>query len=131
TFAFENMPPYHPIGSDVERLVREVAAAQCPSIVFLLDTGHAHMTGGIAAAIRAAGSNIKYTHVHDNDGKTGWPIMAFRGTLPWEELREGLHNAGYDGVFLLEVFESTADLPNLLDETWQARIRRILSPDED
>lgn len=126
TFAFENMPPYHPIGSDVERLVKEISLVNDPRIVFLIDTGHAHMTCGIAKAIRMAGKLIKYTHVHDNDGQIDTHVMPYRGTLPWDDLREALHEVGYSGVFLLEVFEKTQDLPKLMNENWKANIRRIL-----
>ena len=125
-FAFENMPPYHPLGPDVARLVREVAAAASPHIVFLLDTGHAYMNGRIGDAVRAAGPYLAYTHVHDNDGKNDTHKLPFNGNLPWDECRQALHDIRYDGVFLLEVFEPTPDLPKLLTSDWTRRIERIL-----
>lgn len=126
-FAFENMPPYHPVGHDVARLVKEVAACGSEQVVFLLDTGHAHMMGSIGAAVRAAGKHLKYTHVHDNDGKNDTHRMPYNGNLPWDECRDALHEIGYDGVFLLEVFESPADLPKLLTADWAKRLRGILN----
>ena len=126
-FAFENMPPYHPVGSDVPRLVQEIAAVGSDKILFLLDTGHAHMTNGIAASMEAAGPHIKYTHVHDNDGKTDTHILPYRGTLPWDALSAGLAKTHYDGVFLLEVFEKAEDLRKLLNDGWKAKIQSILS----
>lgn len=127
TFAFENMPPYHPVGNDVARLVGEIVACGHPRIVFLLDTGHAHMTGGIVPAVRTAGANIKYTHVHDNDGQVDTHLMPLRGTLPWDDFGDALHEVAYGGVFLLEVFEKTSDLPTLLTDDWRARIAGILN----
>ncbi|MCK6483840.1 MAG: sugar phosphate isomerase/epimerase [Phycisphaerae bacterium] len=127
TFAFENMPPYHPVGYDVERLVREIAAAAASRIVFLLDTGHAHMTCGIGNAVRLAGDNLRYTHVHDNDGKIDNHMLPYRGTLPWDELRDAIHEVRYDGVFLLEVFEKARDLRRLLNDRWKSDIGRILN----
>jgi len=126
-FAFENMPPYHPLGSDVARLVREIAAAGSRHVVFLLDTGHAHMNGRIGDAVRAAGKHLAYTHVHDNDGQNDTHKLPFNGNLPWEECREALHEIKYDGVFLLEVFEPTSDLPEFLHADWTRRIQHILN----
>jgi sugar phosphate isomerase/epimerase len=126
-FAFENMPPYHPVGHDVARLVREVASMNHPNIVFLLDTGHAHMSGGLPAAIHAAGKHIGYTHVHDNDGKNDTHLLPYRGTISWDGCVAGLHRAGYNGVFLLEVFENTADLRGLLTPEWRTKMSAILN----
>jgi len=125
-FAFENMPAYHPVGGDVKRLVDEVAKCGSDRVVFLLDFGHAHMTCGIAEALRAAGKHLKYTHVHDNDGVNDTHILPYRGTLPWDACREELHKTGYDGVFLLEVFEKADDLRRLLNADWKAKIGAIL-----
>lgn len=125
-YAFENMPPYHPIGSDVGRLLTEIRAVDSPWVVFLLDTGHAHMTCGIGESIRLAHRDIKYTHVHDNDGRSDTHSMPYRGNLPWDELRTELHRSEYSGVFLLEVFEKTSDLPQLMSGDWGDKIRRIV-----
>lgn len=126
-FAFENMPPQHPVGPDVASLVREVADFGSPHIVFLLDFGHAHMNGDVAAAIRAAGRHLAYTHVHDNDGKNDIHLLPMHGTINWTACREALHAIAYDGVFLLEVFEKPADLPTKLDGEWKARINEIVN----
>jgi sugar phosphate isomerase/epimerase len=126
-FAFENMPPYHPVGSDVPRLVKEIAAVGSDRIIFLLDTGHAHMTCGMKIAIEAAGRHLKYTHVHDNDGKNDTHVLPFRGTLPWDTLSSGFAQIGYDGVFLLEVFEKAGDLRRLLNDDWKRKIQAILA----
>lgn len=125
-FAFENMPPYHPLGHDVERLAREVQAASCEQIVFLIDTGHAHMTGDLAAAVRAAGPAIAYTHVHDNDGKNDTHRLPLTGTIDWPAFGTALRNTRYKGVFLLEVFESPSDLRRLLTPDWTRRMRAAL-----
>lgn len=126
-FAFENMPPYHPLGHDTPRLVREVASVGSPHIVFLLDFGHAHMTGRIGDAIRAAGPHLAYTHVHDNDGQNDTHRLPWRGTLPWDECGSALREIGYRGDLLLEVFESPADLPGLLTSEWTERMRGLVN----
>jgi fructoselysine 3-epimerase len=125
-FAVENMPGYHPVGADVQRLVDEIARTGSPHVVFLLDIAHAHLTCGIGPAIRSAGPRIAYTHVCDNDGITDSHLLPCRGNLPWDECRDALHAVGYNGVFLLEVFEKADDLPHLLTEEWKRKIRHIL-----
>jgi len=124
--AIENMPGYHPIGHEVKRLADTIDAHGNGRVVFLIDTGHAHMTCGVGAAIRAAGRRIGYTHVHDNDGVNDTHRLPYTGTLPWDECREAFHEVGYDGVFLLEVFNSAEELRKLLNDEWKRRIGRIL-----
>lgn len=126
TYAFENMPPYHPVGDDLARLVREINEAADPRIVFLLDTGHAHMSCGLVEAVRIAGNAIKYTHVHDNDGAIDNHILPYRGTTPWSAFGDALNEAGYEGVFLLEVFEKAEDLRRLLNDEWREKIGHIV-----
>ncbi|HUN81444.1 MAG TPA: sugar phosphate isomerase/epimerase family protein [Phycisphaerae bacterium] len=126
-FAFENMPAYHPVGADVKRLVDEVTKAASPQIVFLLDFGHAHMTCGIAQALQWSGRQMKYTHVHDNDGVNDTHALPYRGNLPWDACRQELAASGYAGVFLLEVFEKADDLRRLLNDEWKQNIGRILA----
>ena len=126
TFAFENMPPYHPIGADVPRLVNEIARFGGSRIAFLLDTGHAHMTCGIETAVRAAGPHLKYTHVHDNDGVHDTHILPWRGTLPWNDLSTGLKAINYTGQFTLEVFEKAEDLRTLTTADWKRRLQSVL-----
>lgn len=125
--ALENMPQYHPVGDDVKRLVDVVAEAACDHVQFLLDFGHAHMTCGIVEAIRIAASHLRYTHVHDNDGVNDKHELPYRGNLPWSACRDELHAIGYDGVFMLEVFESANDLRHLLDDKWKHDIQVILN----
>lgn len=125
-FAFENMPPYHPVGADVKRLVEEVAKCGSEHVVFLLDFGHAHMTCGIVEGVRLAGKHLKYTHVHDNDGVNDTHRLPYQGNLPWDPCREALHSIGYDGVFLLEVFEKADDLRKMINDGWKAKMGAIL-----
>ncbi|MFO0973149.1 MAG: sugar phosphate isomerase/epimerase family protein [Phycisphaerae bacterium] len=125
-FAFENLPTPYAVGADVARLVREVTAAASPHIVFLLDTGHAHITGTVPDAIRAAGGQLRYTHVHDNDGVNDLHLLPGRGSIDWDATARALHEVCYSGVFLLEVFEPLAELPTLLSSAWTERFGRLI-----
>lgn len=68
-----------------------------------LDLGHAHVDGGVAAEIRAAGPRLAHLHVHDNDGREDAHLAPGRGTLPWKEARAALDALGYDGSGALEL----------------------------
>ena len=128
-FAFENMPSYHPIGSDVKRLVDDIAAVDSEHLVFLLDIAHAHMTCGAPIAVRIAGRHLRYTHACDNDGLNDTHLLPFSGNLPWDECAAALHGVRYDGVFLLEVFQTADTLRRLLTDEWKNRMERLLTGD--
>lgn len=125
-FGIENMPPYHPLGADIGRLCDAIESVGNTHVEFVLDTGHAHMTGGIVPAIETAGTRIRHTHVHDNDGVNDTHRLPYVGTLPWSDCGRALQEVGYDGVFLLEAFESAADLRQMLNDDWKQDIRTIL-----
>ena len=125
-FGVENMPPYHPVGADIGRLCDAIESVGNTHVEFVLDTGHAHMTGGIVPAIESAGRRIRNTHVHDNDGVNDTHRLPYVGTLPWADCGRALRNVGYDGVFLLEVFESADDLRRLLNDEWNRNIAGVL-----
>ncbi len=129
-FAFENMPGYHPVGDDIRRLVNGIKQVGSEHLVFLLDIAHAHMMGNVVDAIQWAGRNIRYTHVCDNDGQTDAHLLPFCGNLPWEACGEALHEVGYDGVFLLEVFHKAEELRGLLTEEWKRKMRAVLGDSE-
>lgn len=126
-FAFENMPGYHPIGADVKWLVDEIAAVDSEHLVFLLDIAHAHMTCGAPIAVRLADRHLRYTHACDNDGLDDTHLLPFSGNLPWDECAAALHGVGYEGVFLLEVFQSADTLRRLLTDDWKRRMKALLS----
>lgn len=124
--AIENMPPYHPIGTDIGQLVDLIVGAGSIGVGFLLDFGHAHMSGDIATAIRRADKHLRFTHVHDNDGINDTHFLPYRGTLPWDKAREALHDISYDGVFMLEVFETVENLKMMNTDVWQRNVKSIL-----
>jgi sugar phosphate isomerase/epimerase len=84
------------------------------------------MTCGIVQAVKWCGQQMKYTHVHDNDGVNDTHALPYRGNLPWDACRQELHASGYNGVFLLEVFEKAEDLRRLMNAEWKANMRAIL-----
>ena len=68
-----------------------------------LDLGHAHVEGNVVEELQAALPRLHHLHVHDNDGCTDAHLPPGQGTLPWTEVLQTLHRAGFDGLAALEM----------------------------
>jgi sugar phosphate isomerase/epimerase len=134
-FAVENMPPYHPIGSDVARLAAVVRAIANPHIRCCFDTGHAFMSAGAqsqprdtVAALQAMADLIAYIHVHDNDGHGDSHLMPFDGGIDWLPLAAAWNHFSFGGLnatLMLEVFYAEALLGEKIAAGWQRRIAAL------
>lgn len=69
--------------SDHLRLVDTIGHA---SIVCALDTGHAHVNGGIQACIEAFGPRLQHIHLHDNHGDKDEHLEVGMGAIPFTTL---------------------------------------------
>ena len=63
-----------------------------PSVVCALDTGHAHVNGGIHSAIKAFGPRLQHIHLHDNHGEKDEHLEVGKGTIPFAEFSSFLQN---------------------------------------
>ncbi|MBS3821486.1 MAG: TIM barrel protein [Planctomycetes bacterium] len=128
TYAFENLPPYHAIGSDVAELRQMLDAADHPNVGMCFDVAHAHLAGDPVAAIDAAGDKICYMHVCDNHGQADEHLMPSLGSIPWDRVADGIAASGYGGVMMIEIFHSLDELRRMIDdgmaETLAAFLRR-------
>lgn len=87
-----------------------------------LDTGHANMHEGVAAAFEILGPRIRSTHIHDNNGVDDvhlYPLLAKGGTIDWPESMRLLRSRGEQYPLLLELREAP-DFPNALDSAREA-----------
>jgi D-psicose/D-tagatose/L-ribulose 3-epimerase len=74
-----------------------------PACKVLLDTFHMNIEEqSIGDAIRATGARLCHVHACEND--RGTPGS---GHMPWQDLRQGLADIGYDGAVVIESFAST------------------------
>jgi len=126
-YAFENLPGYHPIGSDAGELAATLAALAAPSTGMCFDTGHANLVGDAAEALAEAGSQMIYLHFSDNSGVADDHEMPTYGTLDAEAVAGQVHRAGYHGTMMLEVFHSVDRLNRLIDEGCGDRLARLLA----
>lgn len=90
------------------------------NIGICLDTGHLHIAnkGNQYDFIKQAGRYLKALHIHDNRGiqyglegfQCDWHTIPFTaGTINWDDVRDGLKETNYQGVFSYEI-ESNAPL---------------------
>jgi sugar phosphate isomerase/epimerase len=83
------------------------------NLYLLFDIGHAQMSKeNPAAAIRAAGSQLGYVHLDDNDGEEDLHLGLTDGVLTEEVLQQtfaALAGIGYDGEVSLELHSELED----------------------
>jgi sugar phosphate isomerase/epimerase len=72
--------------------LRLVDAIGQPSVVCALDTGHAHVNGGIQACIQAFGPRLRHIHLHDNHGEKDEHLEVGKGAIRFGELSTFLRN---------------------------------------
>ncbi len=125
-YAFENLPPYHPIGSDVGELADILCDLSVPNTGMCFDTGHAHMSGDAAAAARQTRGQMIYVHLSDNSGAGDDHDMPTCGTLDTDAIARALHEERYNGTLMLEVFYKAEHLQRLIDEGLADRLARIV-----
>lgn len=125
TYAFENLPGYHPIGHDPAELARVLRQLAVPHTGMCFDTGHALMTGDPAEGIRAAAEQIAYVHLSDNSGRSDDHEMPTCGALDTPAVADALAEVGYRGTLMLEVFHSAAHLDELIADGCPARLAAL------
>ena len=126
-YAFENLPAYHPIGSDVAELARILSELKAPNTGMCFDAGHANMVSDPAEAVRCTNGQMIYIHLSDNSGQADEHEMPTYGTIDIEALARSLHETNYDGTIMLEVFYSVDRLKRIIDEGCTERLKRFLA----
>ncbi len=126
TYAFENLPSYHAIGYDVGELAGVIKDVGAPHTGMCFDSGHANMTGDVAAAVTATAGTMIYCHVSDNSGEADEHEMIGYGSINADAMARALHRIGYDGTFMLEVFYPAEKLRRLIAEGAADRLAHII-----
>ena len=127
TYAFENLPGYHAIGYDVGELADILTEVAAPNTGMCFDSGHANMVGDPVAAVHRTGGQMIYAHISDNSGQADEHEMITYGSIDAEGLARALHEIGYEGTFMLEVFHSADHLRRLISEGAAERLARIIA----
>lgn len=69
---------------------------------FCLDTGHANMAEGIMPYINNFRDKLVCVHYHDNKANNDEHLPVGEGTVPWQELVDGLTKINYNGPLVSE-----------------------------
>lgn len=121
----ENMPPgVHP-GSRMGDLAALVGELDRPEIALALDTGHAHLSSGLATETRAADKALRTTHVHDNEGRQDTHHPPGLGTIDWNAWIPELDAIGYEGPIMLECIRYLRKDPRVLASPFLTLLRQI------
>lgn len=125
-FAFENLPAYHAIGADVGELARLLKEVGAPNTGMCFDSGHANMVGDPVAAVADTDGQMIYAHISDNSGKADEHELITYGTVDADGLARALHDIGYEGTFMLEVFYPAERLRQLAEQGAGERLARLI-----
>ncbi len=125
TYAFENLPAYHPIGGvkEVAAILKEAAA---PNTGLCYDTGHANMLGNPAELLGQTDGTVIYIHLSDNMGKADEHLMPMHGNIDCDALAREIHRQGYNGTVMLEVFYGIDRMKQLVNEGFADRLARFI-----
>lgn len=101
-----------------------------------LDTGHAHMMGGVIDAVETLGGHLVTTHLHDNTGRRDDHLVPFQGTIDWSMFVMAMEKIGYDGVWMFEIAAPEGSGPDGIAATLakaaaaRARLEKLSEPIE-
>lgn len=125
TVCVENMPPGVYPGSRMADLAALVAELNRPELALALDTGHAHISLDVVAETLAAGSLLRTTHVHDNNGRQDVHLPPGHGTIDWDAWGRALDQVGYDGPIMLECIRHFRNEPASLNPRLVSLLDRL------
>ena len=109
--------------SDLAALISEL---DHPHLALALDTGHANLGEGVSTETRAAGSFLKTTHVHDNNGRQDTHLPPGHGTVDWPEWGRALDSIGYTGPIMLECIKHLREDPSSYRPAALERLARFV-----
>ncbi len=98
------------ITTTAEQLVSFVEAVDADNLSIIYDVGHAHYCGlNIPESVKTCGKLLQHTHIHDNFGGTDNHLAVGEGNIDFNAFYKALNDIDYKGLYLFEVFPSTAE----------------------
>ncbi len=80
-----------------------------PHLDYVLDIGHANLTGEIYDFMDAFGPQIKHVHVSDNEGEQDQHLPIGEGVIDWKSVIKALNGINYDGWLVVESYEKMSE----------------------
>jgi sugar phosphate isomerase/epimerase len=97
--------------TEAPNLVEILRIGHFKDVGICLDTGHAHMSGGVAAAIAELKPLIRTTHIHDNHGQKDEHLWPGDGTIAWAETMQELRTSPQLSAAVVEINYQPEDSP--------------------
>jgi sugar phosphate isomerase/epimerase len=80
TIAIENTPGEMATPANLKNFLEQT---RLTSVKMCFDTGHAHLDGGVPAALEVVRDYVVTTHVHDNAGERDDHLLPYEGPIDW------------------------------------------------
>ncbi len=80
TIAIENTPGEMATPANLKNFLEQT---RLTSVKICFDSGHAHLDGGVPAAVESVRDFIVTTHIHDNRGERDDHLLPYEGTIDW------------------------------------------------
>src|SRR5271170_3115698 len=90
-----------------------------------LDTGHAHIAGGVLPVLAELKAHIRSTHLHDNQGEKDEHLWPGDGTIDWSATMAELKTAPKVEAGLLEIHYATEDAVEVVAEKARKAFERL------
>jgi sugar phosphate isomerase/epimerase len=110
TIALENTPGEFGCPASLQRFIKET---HLEGLRYCFDIGHAHIDGGVAAALETMQGRIVTTHLHDNHGEKDEHLLPGEGGIDWDAAIATLRANPEELPFVLELKEKAAGGPSL------------------
>jgi len=108
-----------------EHLITILDQSHLDSIGVCLDLGHAHVTVGVAEAVRVLGDRIVSMHVHDNHGQKDEHLWPGDGSIDWPAVGESVRRLKSAPAGVLEISFSLGDAPGALPDQVRQSFERL------
>jgi sugar phosphate isomerase/epimerase len=90
-----------------------------------LDVGHAHIDGGVAAALTTLSPLLRTAHLHDNHGERDEHLWPGEGTVDFDAVFAGLKEAPQAPAGVLEIHHSYGAEPAIVVERAKAAFTKF------
>ena len=117
----ENMLP-HLFAGRIRDLLWILGALDTCDVGICLDTGHAHLSGDLAAAVHKLSGHLWMVHASDNRRQFDDHLPPGDGTVNWAGLLEDLYDLHFNGTFILEI-NGTGDRKSILESRLHSPLR--------
>lgn len=81
TLALENTPGEMATPANLKTFLEQT---RLTNVKLCFDTGHAHLEGGLPAAMESIRDLVVTAHVHDNGGERDDHLLPYEGTIDWK-----------------------------------------------